>query len=49
MEKELVKFVTNKFAGRKGTPRLGFTSDREIFNIFKKVFGEKLFDESVQH
>ena len=49
MEKELVRFVTTKFAGRKGTPRLGFTSDREIFNIFKKVFGDRLFDEAMPH
>jgi hypothetical protein len=37
---KLAEYVGSKFKGRNGTARLGFNSERELFNIFAKIFGE---------
>ena len=43
MQVQLLQYVSSRFAGRPGTPRLGFTSQKEVYNIFKKLFGDELF------
>jgi hypothetical protein len=40
MHSKLIEYVETKFKGRNGTARLGFNSERELFNIFAKIFGE---------
>lgn len=40
MHAKLIEYVETKFKGRNGTARLGFNSERELFNIFAKIFGE---------
>ena len=47
MQSQLQLYVHSRFAGRQGTPRLGFTTEKEIFNIFKKVFGSELFSQKL--
>lgn len=47
MQKELTKYVSKKFKDKTvGTARLGFTTEKELCNIFKKVFGSSLFNST---
>lgn len=45
MQRQLNSYVKNKFKGKAiGTARLGFSTEKELSNIFKKTFGEALFN-----
>ena len=39
MNSKMLDYVKKKFKGRNGTARLGFNSEKELFNIFAKIFG----------
>ena len=41
MHAKLTTYVYKKFKGRNGTARLGFSTEKMLFNIFQKVFGEE--------
>jgi hypothetical protein len=41
MQSKLAEYVQNKYKDNKGIARLGFSSERELFNIFSKIFSEK--------
>jgi hypothetical protein len=39
MNSKMQDYVQKKFKGRNGTARLGFNSEKELYNIFAKIFG----------
>ena len=36
-------YIRKQFQGRQGTARLGLTTEKELFNIFRQMFGEEIF------
>ena len=40
---QIGNYIKKQFKGRKGTARLGFTHEKELFNIFRSMFGTEIF------
>ena len=46
MNESIADYIQRKFKGWKGTARLGFSSEKELFNIFHlQMFGAEVFGQ----
>lgn len=46
MKDQIKEYINRKLKGWKGTARLGFSSEKELFNIFYlQIFDQKIFGE----
>ena len=43
IQDQIGQYIQVTFKGKKGTARLGFTTERELFGICKNMFGPELF------
>lgn len=46
MANALAHYVRDKFSGKQGTTRLGFSSEKELFNITRRIFGLDIFGQT---
>ena len=47
LNQQIEVYIRERFQGRSGTARVGFSAEQEIFNIFRTIFGEELFGQKV--
>lgn len=45
LNQKIQDYIKKQFKGRQGTARLGLTTEKELFNIFRQMFDSDVFGQ----